>query len=59
MKILQPNSLLDLIENFVHIRVDTEKEYARLVTFDPEIKDAKEAKKEVKLLLEELEALRS
>ena len=38
--------------------LDAEKEYTRLVTFDPEIKDAKEAKKEVKLLLEELEALR-
>ncbi len=38
--------------------LDTEKEYARLVTFDPEIKDAIEAKKEVKLLLEELEELR-
>jgi len=39
--------------------LDAEKEYTRLVTFDPEIKDAKEAKKEVKLLLEELQALRS
>ncbi len=39
--------------------LDSEKEYARLVTFDPEIKDAKQAKKEVELLLEELESLRS
>jgi len=38
--------------------LDSEKEYARLVTFDPEIKDAKQAEKEVKLLLEELESLR-
>jgi len=39
--------------------LDSEKEYARLVTFDPEIKDANQAKKEVKLVLDELEALRS
>jgi len=38
---------------------DIEKEFARLVTFDPEIKDAKEAKKEVEILLEEVEALRT
>ena len=38
--------------------LDAEKEYGRLITFDPEIKDAKEAKKEVELLLEELEELR-
>jgi len=38
--------------------LDAEKEYGRLITFDPEIKNAKEAKKEVELLLEELEELR-
>jgi hypothetical protein len=39
--------------------LDSEKEYARLVTFDPEIKDAKQAKKEIKLLLLELEEIRN
>ncbi len=38
--------------------LNAEKEYERLVTFDPEIKDASEAKKETKLLLEELEEIR-
>lgn len=38
---------------------DAEKEYERLVTFDPEIPDTKVAKKEVKLLLEELEEIRT
>ncbi len=37
---------------------DAEKEYERLVTFDPEIKEAKDAKKETELLLEELEEIR-
>ena len=39
--ILQPDSLLDLIENFVHIRTDSEKEY------DPKVKKVVEKKKEV------------
>lgn len=39
--------------------LDAEKEYERLVTFDPEIPDTKEAKKEVHLLLEEIEEIRA
>jgi len=38
--ILQPDTLLDLIENFVHIRTDSEKEY------DPKIKKVVEKKSE-------------
>ena len=37
---------------------EAESEYARLITFDPEIKGSAEAKKEVKLLLEEVELIR-
>ncbi len=39
--------------------LNADKEYARLVTFDPEIKDTTEAKKEIKILLEELEEIRT
>jgi len=38
---------------------EAQKEYERLVTFDPEIPDTMEAKKEVILLVEELEEIRS
>jgi len=38
---------------------EAEAQYDRLITFDPEIKDAAEAEKEVMLLLEEVELIRS
>ena len=38
---------------------EAESQYERLITFDPEIKDAAEAEKEVMLLLEEVELIRS
>ncbi len=40
-KILQPNSVMDLIENFVHVRVETEKEY------DPKLDRVIDKKKEL------------
>jgi hypothetical protein len=38
---------------------DAQKAYERLVTFDPEISDTKEAKNEIVILLEELEEIRT